>query len=360
MPIHVRPGSPRAATAAHSDRGAPARAPIAGAARPPRRPRPAWALLLALAPCLLLAAAAQAAPPVGLSLDLSLSHDGETRSYDVLRPLGSVGKAAPLVVDLHGAGSNGDQQRLISGWQAIAESDGLVVVWPDGIANVWNGGTCCGSAVTNDVDDVGFILAVVAQIMAEVNIDGGRVYVTGLSNGGAMTQRLVCEAAGTFAAAAPMAFPVPYTNFALDCNPSESVPVLSFMGLTDTLVPYSGAAPSFAGWREKNGCDAAGAAPEITEVHGGGSCSIDTSCSEAGVEVGLCSVNGSTFDPPGDVYDGHILYINEDGLDLSLRAWDFMKVHRTAAPVPTVSAPWLLYSALGGVATLALARRRRP
>lgn len=311
--------------------------------------------------CLVVAPPAGAALPVGLTQDLTLTHDGELRSYDVLLPPGSLsGFPRALVVDLHGFTSTGDQQRSISGWEALAGAKGFLVAWPDGLDSSWNGGTCCGTAVTNDVDDVGFIRAMVAAIQAEANVDPGRIYVTGLSNGGAMSHRLACEAADLFAAAAPMAFPVPYVDFATECLPSESIPLLLFMGLTDVLVPYSGAAPSFAGWRDKNGCDSAGAPAELTETYGGSDCTIDTSCSEAGVEVGLCSVTGSDLDPPLDIYSGHILYINDDDFSLSQRAWAFMRVHRSVGlGVPAVSPPFLLGGVLAIVAGFGLTRRRR-
>lgn len=321
-----------------------------------RRIGPALALLWLVG-----ASPALAALPIGLTQDLTLTHDAELRTYDVLKPLSSVGKPPrPLVVDLHGFTSNGDQQRGISGWNALAEAEGFLVAWPDGLDNSWNGGTCCGTAVTNDVDDVGFIRAMVAAIQAEANVDPGRIYVSGLSNGGAMSHRLACEAADLFAAAAPMAFPVPYNDFANECQPSESIPLLLFMGLTDSLVPYSGAAPSFAGWRDKNGCDSAGAPVEVSETYGGSDCAIDTSCSEAGVEVGLCSVTGSDFDPPLDPFNGHILYVNDDDFDITERAWDFMRVHRTVAlTVPILTAPLLLAGALIGAAGAVLAGCRR-
>lgn len=320
---------------------------------------PLWTMILA--GLVVAASPALGALPIGLSVDLTLVHEGETRTYDVLRP-GSAAGLQPhvLVVDLHGFTSNGDQQRSISGWQAIAQTEGILVAWPDGLDNSWNAGTCCGASVTNDVDDVGFIRAMVAAIQAEVNVDPGRIYVTGLSNGGAMTQRLACEAADLFAAAAPMAFPVPYTNFAAQCLPSESIPILSFMGLTDVLVSYAGAAPSFAAWRDKNGCDSGGTPVETTETHGGSSCAIDTSCSEAGLEVGLCSVTGSAFGPPLDIFSGHILYINDDSFDISQRAWEFMRDYRRTpfAPVPLSGTAWVLAVALAGMGALMLKSHR--
>jgi polyhydroxybutyrate depolymerase len=307
------------------------------------------------------AGTAEADLPFGLTQGLTLTHDGELRTYAVMRPTGVADAVpAPLVVDLHGFTSNGAQQRAISGWVGLSSQEGFLVAWPEGLGNSWNAVTCCGSAVANDVDDVGFIRAMVAAIQAEVNVDAGRVYVTGLSNGGAMTHRLACEAADIFAAAAPMAFGIPYPSFATQCTPSRLVPILLTMGLTDVLVPYATAAPSFAGWRDKNGCDSGGAAVEIDETYGGSDCAIDTSCGSAGIEVGLCSVTGSAFPPPLNIFSGHILYINDDAFDITQRSWDFMS--RYSIPplaIPALGAPFLLIGALAATGAAFLYRRRR-
>jgi hypothetical protein len=155
----------------------------------------------------------------------------------------------------------------------------------------------------------------VETLIGEANIDDRRVYVTGLSNGGAMSQRLACEAADLFAAAAPMAFPLPYLSLA-QCQPSRSMPVLMFMGITDALVPYSSAAPSFQYWRDTNGCG--NGAPDETIVTGNSMCESYTSCADD-VETGLCSILSTSGAP----FAGHILYFNND-LVLSVVAWDFL------------------------------------
>lgn len=321
------------------------------------------AFRLALVGALLLSGPATAALTTGDNLR-QLLHDAETRDYNVYAPAAYDGLSpTPLIVDLHGASSNKEQQKGLSGWAAKADALGLLVAYPDGLGNTWNAGVCCDPAAANNEDDVGFIRAMVIAIQAEANVDTSRIYVTGLSNGGALTQRLACEAADVFAAAAPLAFPTPYNDFATECLPSQRMPVLSFMGLTDIVVPYTGGAfggalESLTSWRAKNSCG-----PEPMEVHidiGGSFCDVDTSCASS-TEVGLCSVQGSSFDPPGDVFNGHILYLNDDGIVLVDLIWQFFVTGTVSEPVPDVplAGPAALFALASGVAGAGVLGARR-
>lgn len=262
----------------------------------------------------------------------ALSFAGLDRSYLVHVPPGYDGTTpVPLVVDLHGFTSNAVQQRGISGMSLVSDANGFVVVHPNGARKAWNAKLCCGN---RGIDDVAFIRAVVDAVADEVAVDRRRVYATGLSNGGAMSHRLACDAADVFAAAAPMAFPladIPATG----CQPSRSVPVLTVLGLTDMLVRYDGvlgsAAGTFTYWREVNGCG--GGAPDVVDVRGRSRCEYDTGCAN-GAQVGLCSVTAEAF--PGTRFDGHILYLNDDYV-LAQVAWDFMSqfmLPEDAAPRP--------------------------
>ncbi len=316
----------------------------------------------------------------------SLSFGGNTYLYDVYVPASYTGATpVPLVVDYHGITSDKTAQRLISGFKAQSDTVGFIVAYPlglfgdaarptclaekpylvpfsittqpsvecasgiiavDPIATLspsWHAGDfCCGAAFMAGVDDVGFSKALVAAIDAEANINLSRVYATGLSNGGALSHALACEAADTFAAVAPLAFPLPYAPLT-NCAPSRPIAVIHFAGLTDSLVPYAGgplpaypavsvvsAAASFTRWRDINGCGSG--SPDTTVVTGGSTCETYTSCS-AGVEVALCSI-ASTSPPPTA---GHILYTNPD-LVLDQVAWDFLSQFELPAPEPPVPA----------------------
>jgi polyhydroxybutyrate depolymerase len=301
----------------------------------------------------------------------SLSHDGELRLYDVYAPAGYTGLTpVPLVIDIHGLGSSKTAQRGLSGFEGLADSQGFLVAYPLGLHGLpgspestnpaswssvsdilgpsWSGGElCCGAARANDEDDQGFLRAMIAAIAREGNVDLSRVYATGLSNGGAMTQELACEASNVIAAFGPVAFPGAYSPLS-DCTPHRPVPIIAFQGLTDLLVPYGGghlnndlnapvvasAQDTFAFWRDTNAC--IGSAPDETEVTGPTSqCERHTDCA-AGTRVELCSVTS----PPEFPILGHVLYINDDGVNLAQRIWSFVSAH--TVPPADVSGDWQL------------------
>jgi polyhydroxybutyrate depolymerase len=286
-----------------------------------RPPRIAAVLVAALA--VRLAGAAPLAPG---DYTRPLSFGGHARSYLLhVPPSYDGGSAVPLVLDFHGFTSNALQQRALSGWVPVSDREGFLLAHPDGLNHAWNAGTCCGNP---DIDDVGFVRAVVADIRGAAAIDPGHVYATGLSNGGAISQRLACDAADLFAATAPMAFPVPAIPLT-ECRPVRVIPVLTFMGLTDVLVPYwggpFGSAPStLEYWVEIDGCRGDG--PDETVVQGASRCETYTRCTR-GAAAGLCSITARSFG--GAYFDGHILYVNPD-FDLPEVAWAFFSRFRLA------------------------------
>jgi polyhydroxybutyrate depolymerase len=129
----------------------------------------------------------------------TLTHDGWPREYELHVPPGYSGAPVPLVVDLHGWGVGSTAQSNFSGFREKSDLEGFLVAWPQGLGDLpsWNAGECCGFAVQNDIDDVGFARAVVADVAARTAIDSSRVYATGQSNGGGMTQRLGCSPSPT-------------------------------------------------------------------------------------------------------------------------------------------------------------------
>jgi polyhydroxybutyrate depolymerase len=183
----------------------------------------------------------------------SLRHQDQVRSYllhlpETAEPGGSKADRSerlPLVMVLHGGGGNAANAARMSGMSAIADRENFLVVYPNGSGRLrramltWNAGNCCGKALDDQVDDVGFLNAVIDDVAQRHRIDPRRVYVTGLSNGGMMAYRLGCETPDRFAAIAPVA-----GAMNVECRPSVPLSVIAFHGTADEHVPYAGGAPT--------------------------------------------------------------------------------------------------------------------
>jgi polyhydroxybutyrate depolymerase len=185
----------------------------------------------------------RAIPSPSTDTTRTLSFDGAERTYFLHIPASYDGsQAVPLVLDFHGGAGNAQNQLRVSGFESLADEVGFIVATPNGSGRLgdviltWNGGTCCGYAVANNVDDVGFARALVADVQTVARIDMKRIYSTGLSNGGIMSYRLACEAADLIAAIGP----VSGTQNITPCKPSEPVSVIDFHGSADQHLPYNG------------------------------------------------------------------------------------------------------------------------
>ncbi len=294
----------------------------------------------------------------------TLEWEGLQRAFDVYRPASEAPeKGFPVVLDFHGYGSTKQQQRDSSGFRALADAEGFIGVWAQasGSPSAWNAGLCCPAANLLGVDDVGLVRAIVGQVAEETPVDSARIYATGLSNGGAISQRLACDADDLFAAVAPAAFPIPFAPLS-DCQPSRPIAVSMVMGLTDIVVPYANgrfgdARESLAYWRDHNGCGA-GEPDVVVPLLGDARCETYTSCNQ-GVETQLCSVVGNDFSafPQYANIAGHILYLNDSGFDVAQKSWQFMsRFEHPSPPALPVPEPEIgLLRATGLLAVLALA-----
>jgi len=233
---------------------------------------------------------------------VEVEHDGLPRTALVHIPASvDIDAATPLVLNFHGFTSNSLQQSQFSGMNATADAEGFIVAYPQGIDSSWNAGACCGNAMTQQIDDVGFVRALVESLSDQLCIDPGRIYATGMSNGGFMSHRLACEAADIFAAVAP----VSAVNGTEPCEPGRPVPVMMFNGTADILVAYNGGGnfgksgpETFQEWAERDGCTD-DAIPG--KKAGAASCESHEDC-DAGVAVGFCTFEGMGHCWPGQAF----------------------------------------------------------
>lgn len=261
---------------------------------------------------------------------VELMHDGLKRTALVHVPPGlDPEQPTPVVFNFHGYLNTPELQQSFSGMTPKADAAGYIVVYPSGTETSWNAGDCCGNAAAKNVDDVGFVRALVADLQTRLCIDPRRIFATGMSNGGFMTHRLACEAADLFAAFAP----VSAVNGMDECTPSRPVPMLMFNGTADVLVIYGGggnggtfisAPKTFDDWAERDGCMGA-AIPN--NMSGKSSCKTLDIC-DADASVTLC-----TLDNMGHCWPGQPTCIyGTPNTDLSANdmMWEFF----TANPLP--------------------------
>ncbi|MGW4770017.1 alpha/beta hydrolase family esterase [Nocardia sp. NPDC004278] len=100
-----------------------------------------------------------------------------------------------------------------------------------------------------NIDDVGFLGALVDEVSSAWSIDRHRVYAVGFSLGGQMTIRLLHDAPELLAGAALIASNQPAgENLTTSSRPPLAVRVVLIHGTDDPLAPYSGGYVSFRGW----------------------------------------------------------------------------------------------------------------
>jgi polyhydroxybutyrate depolymerase len=301
---------------------------------------------------------ADTTPPAGTACTSTALADGAAdttfalagwadRDYDLVLPASHVcGRQIAVVLVLHGGGSNKEGMRRLTCpdgdltspgcLERVAAAAGMAVVFANGTnapggnlidangVRTWNAGggvngyiCVSGYACNQDIDDIAYVRALLADLSSHIVVDGKHVFATGFSNGAAMTQRLACEAADAFAAVAPVSGE---NQFALaGCTPSQRVAVLDIHGTLDACWPYAGGNggciesglyvsvdSTLAGWAARNGCGAASstALPPIAGVADGTSVvRFDYAGCVAGGELEHLEVVGNGhYWPRGDAY----------------------------------------------------------
>lgn len=168
---------------------------------------------------------------------LSLKFEGKKRCYLLHVPDSyNESVATPLIIALHGGTGSARNIEEQTGLAEFSDEKGFILASPNGLKRTWNAGWCCGGAAKNEVNDVGFINALMDEIIANYNIDEKRIYVTGMSNGAMMSYRVACELGHRVAAIAPVAG----TMVLNSCIFDQSVSVIHFHSRKDQNVPYQG------------------------------------------------------------------------------------------------------------------------
>jgi len=180
----------------------------------------------------------------------SLQMGALTRTYTVHVPQTPPPSGGfPVILAFHGGGMQGAGMRRLTQLDALADRDGFIVIYPDGIDKHWNDGR---STIKNPQDDVGFISKLLGTLSQDHAVNSRRIYATGISNGALFAERLGCELSPQIAGIAPVAGTLP-AETAPGCRPSRPVAVMQIDGTADPIMPYGGGAVKDFGGRGEGG-----------------------------------------------------------------------------------------------------------
>ncbi len=255
----------------------------------------------------------------------SFTFAGQSRTYQLYVPSSYDGRTTvPVVFNFHGYGSNAGQQMAYGNFRPLADRHDFVIVAPDGQgapARHFNLGGEAGAQ--NDVDMVGALLD---HVEATMCIDAGRVFSTGMSDGGAMTSTLACRMPDRFAAFAAVAVVL----YLPGCAGSRPVPIMAIAGTADPIVPFNGgrvnccggatiagAPKAMDGWAQHDGC----AASTTTRLSSQVERRTWSRCKPGGA-VAFYIVDGGGHTWPGAIAVRR-LGLTTTQLDASATIWDF-------------------------------------
>ncbi|MGL4609966.1 MAG: extracellular catalytic domain type 1 short-chain-length polyhydroxyalkanoate depolymerase [Trueperaceae bacterium] len=268
----------------------------------------------------------------------TLSVDGVERSYllhvppdyDPQIPL-------PLLLVLHGRGGNGESMEELSGFSPLADEENFMVVYPNGLDKQWNFVQDPPGYTRMRQDDVKFLLTLIDEISSMYAVDETRIFVTGFSNGGFMTQRLACAAPERFAAFASVGG-AGFGGLAELCQRSVPLSLLLMHGTEDTIVPWEGntrrrldpVLETFAFWSMYGACHGDITALPLPQQDDKTSVTLMFADCTEGNEVVLYKIEGGGHNWPG--VEGILAPRVAGNVTMDIEAsrviWDFFSRHQ--------------------------------
>jgi polyhydroxybutyrate depolymerase len=267
----------------------------------------------------------------------TISIDGRERSYRVHLPPSYDGVTPlPVVLVLHGRLGTPEKTEEIAHFDEVSDAAGFISVFPEGVRKSWNDPRGVTPASRKNIDDEGFLLALLDDLPNRFVIDPARIYAMGMSNGGFMTTQLGCIAADKLAAISTLVASFSENSLAT-CQPARALPVQIVMGDQDPLVPYEGgptrnngegvavsAEDSRAAWALKNGCEETPSATFLPDADpNDGTITLQeahTQC-QSNAQVVLLTVQGG-----GHTWPGGEQYLSVRSIGKTSRDFDYGEV----------------------------------
>ena len=273
----------------------------------------------------------------------TFEYDGYIRKYWVFLPQDyNNASNYPVVFNLHGYGGWPLDQMNYSGMNSVADTAGFIVVYPQAVDSIWNSGIDDNPAFpAPDVDDVGFINALIDTLNIQYSIDLSRIYSCGLSNGGFMSYKLACQLGYRFAAIASVVGSIAEST-AGNCNSQIAIPVLYIHGTADPIVPYEGTTGWYSAeqtlqfWVNLNGCSN----PDTTEMpdlNTNDNCTVErityAECAENSKIIFFKIINGGHTWPGATVNWNPAIFGNTNhDINANLEIWNFFKDYFLSQP----------------------------
>lgn len=258
---------------------------------------------------------------------------GLTRTYRIYIPaVYNPSVTVPLVINLHGYGSDNVAQEYYGDFRPIADTADFIIVHPNGTLDgdsnrFWN--TFGGSSI----DDVGFLSALIDTISASYSIDQNCIYSTGMSNGGFMSYDLACSLSSRIAAIASVTGSMIWSHNN-SCSPLHPTPVMEIHGTADGIVPYIGSVAfvpidtlvSF--WAQYNKCSLTPTITPVPDIITTDGCTAEHyvyNSGNMGSTVELYKILGG-----GHSWPGAPIYIDVTNMDFSasLEIWRFFRQYK--------------------------------
>jgi polyhydroxybutyrate depolymerase len=306
--------------------------------------RGAFACALSLAVLSVHPVHAQSGKPDLRRLDIA----GHSRVYTVEALGGPPRGLRPILVELHGTGTDvreNVKNRFFPNFTTVSDIDPVIIVRPQGAARVWDvlpakfeDWRRLSGTDGVQVDDIAFLRAVLADVIAKDGGDPKRVFLHGISVGGQMAVRVACEMADELRAVAAM-IATALASQLEECVSAKPIPFLLMGSKTDPAIPYAGvrvdARYSRAGAEEtvtsfvrRNGCRKNDEREIARSDPNDGMTATVVRHSEctAGAEVLFYRLDGSAHALPSRIrYESdRDIKINRD-LEMAQELWSFFK-----------------------------------
>lgn len=271
----------------------------------------------------------------------SFSYGGQTRTYQLYVPAAyNSSNPVPLVLNLHGYGSNNTQQMAYGDFKPIADTANFLILAPQGSLDQfstahWNANWATG------VDDIGFLSALIDTVSANYSINQNRIYSTGMSNGGFMSFTLAGQLSDKITAIASVTGTMSILQIPAN-TVNIPMPIMQIHGTADATVDYNGDANFLSVddvlnyWIGHNNCSTTPVITNVPNTNTTDGCSAeryDYLNGDNGAEVVHYKITPGAHTWPGAPFT--IGVTNQD-FDASVEIWKFFSKYEKQSLLSTV------------------------